>query len=273
MDKHIDDIEFVIFDTETTGLEPGSGDRIAEIAGIKFKGSTRLGVFESLVNPKREISPGAFAVNKITADMLKSAPGIEEIMPQFLNFIQGSCLCSYNAGFDLGFLYNELKITNMALAQDILAVDILKMARRLLPGLERYALWFVAEKLGVMARQEHRALSDVELTLSVFNNLKEKFKAKGISDFSNFAGLFGINSHFLDNINNRKIAEIQRAMDLKVKLRIKYLSSSGAEVSEREVVPKEIRQERDNIYLIGYCCLRKDERSFRLDGILHIEII
>lgn len=192
LDKHIDDVEFVIFDTETTGLEPAAGDRIAEIAGIRFKGDKRLGVFESLVNPKREISPGAFAVNKISAGMLEDAPAIEEVMPKFLNFIQGSCLCSYNAGFDLGFLYNELKMTNMALAPDTIAVDILRMARRLLPGLERYALWFVAEKLGLKARQEHRALADAELALAVFNNLKAVSKSKGICDFAAFSGLFAI---------------------------------------------------------------------------------
>lgn len=192
----IDDVEFVIFDTETTGLEPEAGDRIAEIAGIKLKGGARLGVFETLVNPKRQISPGAFAVNKITPDMLKNAPSIEEVMPQFLNFIRGSCLCSYNAGFDLGFLHNELKITNLALMQNTIVLDILKMAKLLLPGLERYALWFVAERLGLKERQAHRALSDTELALSVFNNLKAVSKARGISDFSNFSRLFAINSHF-----------------------------------------------------------------------------
>jgi len=273
MDKHIDDIEFVIFDTETTGLEPESGDRIVEVAGIRFKGDRQLGVFESLVNPKREISPGAFAVNKITADMLNDAPTIEAVMPEFLDFIRGSCLCSYNAPFDLEFLDNELKIIGGILPPDIVIVDVLKMAKRLLPGLERYALWFVAERLGLKVKQEHRALSDVGLTLGVFNSLKTIFKAKGMSDFLNFSGLFAVNSRFLDNINNHKIAKIQEALGLKVKLKIKYLSSSGANVSEREVIPKEIRQEKNNTYLIGYCCLRKEERSFRIDGILHIEIV
>ena len=273
MDKNINEVEFTIFDTETTGLEPASGDRIVEIAAIRFKGKEKIDEFQTLVNPGRKISEAAFAVNKITEDMLKSAPRIEEVMPGFLGFIKASCLCSYNAGFDLDFLNNELKLIGSAALEGIIVVDVLKMARRLLPGLERYALWFVADRLGIKIQQKHRAFSDVELTLGVFNKLNEILSAKGISDFANFSNLFAINHAFLDNIIAKKIAEAQEAIDLGRKLKIKYLSSSGAEISEREVIPKEIKQESNRSYLVGYCCLRKEERTFRIDGILHLELL
>ena len=273
MQKNIDEIEFTIFDTETTGLEPESGDRIVEIAGIRFKGKEKIATFQTLVNPHRLISPAAFAVNKITPEMLQGVPEIEVVMPQFLDFIQGSCLCSYNAIFDLEFLKNELKRISMHLPYDIVVVDILKMAKRILPELPRYALWFVADKLGIKTEQKHRALSDVRLTLDVFNKLKEILQNKGVLDFTNFFSLFGLNSAFLDDINNQKLAKIQEALDLGVKLKIKYLSSSHAAVSERDVIPKEIRQEKNRSYLVGYCCLRNEERTFRVDGILHLEIV
>ncbi|MDD4980500.1 MAG: exonuclease domain-containing protein [Candidatus Omnitrophica bacterium] len=273
MDKNIDEVEFTIFDTETTGLEPESGDKIVEIAGIRFIGEKRIAVFQELVNPRRMISEAAFAVNKITQEMLRDAPGIETVLPKFLDFIQGSCLCSYNAGFDLEFLNSELKSIGKTLTYNNAVVDILKMARRILPRLERYALWFVADKLGVKAAQKHRALSDVELTLEVFHKLKAILQDKGIMDFQNFLGLFGLNSAFLEDINNQKLAKIQQALDLRVSLKIKYLSSSSATVSEREVIPKEIKQEKNRHYLVGYCCLRKEERTFRVDGILHLEIV
>jgi len=96
---------------------------------------------------------------------------------------------------------------------------------------------------------------------------------KGISDFQSFLTLFSINPEFLDNINNQKIAQIQEAIDLGVKLKIKYLSVSGAGISEREVVPREIRQENSRSYLVGYCCLRNDERTFRIDSILQMEML
>jgi DNA polymerase III epsilon subunit family exonuclease len=273
MDKSLDEIEFTIFDTETTGLEPESGDRIVEIAAVRFKQNKRIAAFQALVNPHRPISSAAFAVNRISQEMLVNAPDISVIMPEFLSFIKGSCLCSYNAGFDLGFLNQELKLLGAPSLQDNVVVDILKMAKRLLPGLERYALWFVADKLGLESAQQHRALSDVELTLGVFDKLRAMLKTKGIFDLANFYGLFGLNADFLNNLNNQKISRIQEALDLGLKLKIKYLSRSTAQVSERQVIPKEIKQDKDYIYLIGHCCLRNQERSFRIDGILHLEAI
>lgn len=273
MPGNLDEIEFTIFDTETTGLEPEAGDRVVEIAAIRFKGKERIAAFQSLVNPGRPISEGAFRVNRITLEMLRDAPVIERVLPDFLTFIQNSCLCSYNAAFDLGFLNNELKISGKGQLEVVAVVDILKMARRLLPGLERYALWFVAESLGIRTEQKHRAFSDAELTFCVFDKLREKLREKGITDFLSFAGLFGLNSKSSDDINNQKLAKIQEAMDLGVKLKIKYLSGFHAEVSEREVIPRQIRQEGNNVYLVGFCCLRNEERTFRLDGILHLEIL
>jgi len=273
MDRNLEEIEFTIFDTETTGLEPAFGDRIVEIAAIRFKGKEEIGTFQTLVNPGRPISEAAFQVNKISQEMLADAPGIEKIMPEFLRFIQGSCLCSYNAGFDLEFLNNELKLMNQPPLEGVVVVDALKMARRLLPGLERYALWFVADALGIKAKQMHRAFSDVEMTLGVFNKLKEIMRTKGIQDFTNFSNLFSISPRLLENVAAQRIAEIQEAIDLKVRLKIKYLSSGGAEVSEREVIPKEIKYENNRSYLVGFCCLRNEERTFRIDGILHLEVI
>ncbi len=273
MNRNIEEVEITIFDTETTGLEPQSGDRVVEIAAVKLKGNQRLAEFQSLVNPQRKISPAAFAVNQITPEMLKDAPDINMVMPKFLDFVGKSCLCSYNAAFDLEFVNHELEIMGAGKLENVVVIDILKMARRLLPGLERYALWFVAKNLGVKAQQKHRAFSDVELTLEVFNKFKTLLNEKGIIDFRNFTNLFSLSSHFLDSLNNQKLVQVQQALDLGMKLKIKYLASSNAQVSEREVIPKEIRKDRDHYYLIGHCCLKNEERSFRIDGILHIEIV
>lgn len=273
MNKNIDEIEFVIFDTETTGLEPASGDRIVELAALRFQGAKRISEFQSLVNSGQSVSAAAFAVNKISPEMLKDAPLPAMVMSKFRDFIQGSCLCSYNAGFDLDFLNNELKILGIPALEDILIVDILKMARRILPGLERYALWFVADKLGLKMQQEHRAFSDVELTLGVFYKLLAMLKTKGITDFNKFLGLFSINPILLQNMITQKINRIQEALNLGIKVKIEYLSSSSAQVTEREVLPKEIKEENGRMYLVGYCCLKREERSFRIDNILHIETI
>jgi DNA polymerase-3 subunit alpha (Gram-positive type) len=273
MHKNIKEVEFTIFDTETTGLDPESGDRIIEIAGIRFKADKKLGSFQTLVNPKRPVSQGAYLVNRISQEMLATAPTIDKVLPRFMDFISGSCLCSYNAPFDMGFLRSELKLIGSGFDENTVVVDILTMARKLLPGLERHALSFVAENLGIKKEQQHRAFSDVEITLEVFKKLKFVLKEKGIMDFNTFACVFGINTELLNDSNNRKIAKIQEAIEEGRKIKIRYLSRSDANVSEREVLPKEIKQENKRHYLIGFCCLRNDERTFRIDSILDIDTV
>jgi DNA polymerase III epsilon subunit len=273
MNKEIDEIELTIFDTETTGLSPQAGDRIVEIAGMRFKGVSLIDTFQTLVNPDREISAGAFRVNQISQEMLKNAPGMGKVAAEFMEFIKGSCLCSYNAGFDLEFLQNELRLLNQDLDKTIMVLDVLKMARRLLPGLDRYALWFVAEHLGIKGKQEHRAFSDVELTFAVFQKLKSKLKSQGVMDYRHYASLFSVNKHFLGNELAQKLSQIQEAIDLGAGLKMRYLSVSTAEVTLREVMPKEIRRENQHNYLVGFCSLKNDERTFRIDNILEIEIV
>jgi DNA polymerase III epsilon subunit family exonuclease len=246
MTENIEAVEFTIFDTETTGLNPFSGDRIVELAGLRVKGQERIGEFDALVNPDRLISPGAFAVNKITPEMLQTALRIEKVMPEFLKFIQGSCLCSYNAEFDLSFLNNELKLLGYPAIANLVVFDVLTMAKRLIPGLARYALWFVAEKLEVKLTQKHRAFSDVEMTWEVFSKLKIICQQKGITGFTNFSNLFAFNPALLESSNQEKTILIQRCIQAKGSLKLCYLSSQSGQVSQREVIPKEIKQ--DNKY-------------------------
>lgn len=273
MNRSLQELGFTIFDTETTGLSPRDGDRIVEIAAARFKNDSKIGEFNTLINPGREISAAAFAVNHISDDMVRDAPKAEEVLPRFMEFIKGSCLCSYNALFDVDFLRHELLAMGSVFPDDIIVIDILKMARTLMPGLERYALWFVTEKLGIIAAQKHRALSDVQLTVDVFSAFRAMLVEKGINDFKSFAGLFSVTTSVLDDLNDQKAAEIQEAIDKKISIRIRYMATFNAQVTERTVIPRQIRQDNKNRYLIGYCDLKKEERTFRIDHILNIELL
>jgi DNA polymerase III epsilon subunit family exonuclease len=273
MQHKLTDITFTIFDTETTGLSPQEGDRIVEIAAARTKNGRTIDTFGTLVNPHRAISEAAFRVNQITPEMLQNAPVMNEVMPRFLDFIKDSCLCSYNAGFDLEFLNYELRLLGQGPLEQIAVIDVLKMARRLIPGLARYNLSFVTEALGIQIPQKHRALDDVELTRTLFNKCLAMVDQRGSLDFANFAALFALGARFLDETVNRKITEIQEAIDRGINIKIKYLATSNAEVTEREITPREIRYERGHQYLIGHCYLRNGERAFRIDSILHMEIV
>jgi DNA polymerase III epsilon subunit family exonuclease len=273
MPKNINEVNFTIFDLETTGLEPGMGDRVVEIAAVRLRGRKKLGEFHSLINPEgKSISPAAFEVNQISQEMLWQAPVIGKVLPKFLDFISGSCLAAYNAPFDLAFLSSELDLINSKLPEGLQIADILIMAKRILPESERYALAFVAKRLGIDSIQQHRALSDTYITVEVFNRLIPILTKKGIVDFDQFVSLFGLSSKLLDDINNAKIARIQQALDLGVSLKIRYLTRHNAESTEREIIPKKITQGKNQNYLVGFCKLRNQERTFGIQNILHLEI-
>jgi len=271
--RTINEVDFVIFDTETTGLDPASGDRIIEIAGVRLKGEKQIDAFHSLVNPGRPISEGAFSVNHISQDMLRDAPPPSQIIPQFLEFCREAFLASYNANFDLGFLNAEVKILGKVLPPDLCVIDILAMARRLMPNLSRYALWSVAGALGIESTQEHRALEDALLTIRVFEKLKGLLNSKRIEDMDSVLRLFSVSTDVAKRMISQRIAEIQEAINLKVKLKIRYMSRTDGEITTRLIEPLEIKEERGRFYLVGWCHLREDKRTFNLEGILHLEVV
>lgn len=273
MNRTLDEVEFTIFDTETTGLSPIGGDRIVEIAAVRIKGGKVIGEFQSLMNPQREISPAAYAVNHIGQEMVDAAPPAEKVIPEFMRFIEGSCVCSYNASFDMGFLEHELALLDEKFPHTAIVIDILKMSRRLMPGLQRYALWFVAKTLNIETKQEHRAMSDVYLTLSVFNHFMRLLQERSITRFKNFTGLFSISAKVLGDVVNQTISEIQEAIDAGSQIRMAYFSSKTSLVTERVVLPKEIRLENGVACLMALSSEDSDLCLFRIEGILSVGLI
>jgi DNA polymerase III epsilon subunit len=184
--------EFVIFDVETTGLSPIDGDRIVEIAALKIKGSAVIDQFHSLVNPQRSMPMQATQVNKITDDMLITAPIAADILPEMINFIGGACVAGHNVRFDLNFLCYELALMGRRLNDQTPAVDTLKMARDLLPYLSNHKLAYLARSLGVTVDETHRAMADVQLTVAVFLRLMEMAGDKDLQKASVFLAQFGV---------------------------------------------------------------------------------
>lgn len=268
----IDRTDFVVFDVETTGLDPYNGDRICEIGAVRLKGNSKIGEFGSLVNPKRNIPIGAYQVNNISDEMVKDAPTIDKVLPPFLRFIEDSHLVAYNADFDLSFIHNELGLLGIRLPAGICILDCLLMSRSLLPKIGRYSLGFVAENLGIPLINQHRALQDAEVTSKVFIHFLKMLKDKGVETLDNIHGLFGLDAGLKHQLNNQKVTELLQAIDLGAKLKIRYFSPGKGEVTEREITPKEIREDKNKSFLVAFCHLRGEERTFRVDGILSIEL-
>jgi DNA polymerase III subunit epsilon len=268
----LDETVFTVFDFETTGLYPYSGDRICEIGGIRANGQKkRLEKFHQLVDPKRQISAGAFAVNGITADMVKGKPTIDKALPAFLKFIKGSVLVAYNAGFDLGFLECALG-PDKSMLDDYLIIDALGLARRLFPGAARYNLGALSQSLGILARTEHRAMSDAIMTWRVFEKELGLLKAEGVNTVEEIAGS-GVPRRPapLGAVKDYKLKLIEEAIRDQKQLNITYRSVWNNAVTNRTITPLEIRRGYDKPYLIAHCHLKDEERNFRFDGIIAAE--
>jgi DNA polymerase III subunit epsilon len=179
--------ERILFlDTETTGLDPRAGHRLIEIAAVESVNRKLTGrVFHHLVNPGRDIDPGATAVHGLTAEDLVDKPKFADIVDEFIEFVKGATVVIHNAAFDLGFLNAELTrargITSQAL--QLTVIDSLLMAREQFPG-KRNSLDALCDRLGVdnTARNVHGAVLDSRLLAEVYFGLTRGQAVLGMED-------------------------------------------------------------------------------------------
>ncbi|MGH2494377.1 MAG: exonuclease domain-containing protein [Ktedonobacteraceae bacterium] len=175
--RSLSEIEFVVLDTETTGLRPGS-HRVIEIAGVRIRGGEVLGSFQTLLNPGTRLPSFIVQFTGINQEMVNKAPKAAEIFPDFLNFIDGAILVGHNVGFDLGFLSYEARLLGLDFPID--GLDTIPLARRFLPALRRFKLDNVADHLKIATANRHRALGDARVTAAVFIKLIALAQEQGI---------------------------------------------------------------------------------------------
>lgn len=163
----------IILDTETTGLDLQSGNRIIEIGCVelidrKFTGNE----FHTFLNPERPIEPGAFKVHGVSIDSLSDKPVFKDIYEDFLAFIKDAEILIHNADFDVSFLNNELKLSNIQTTIDEHVsniVDTLSLARQLHPG-QRNSLDVLTDRYNIEGydRSYHGALLDSKILGEVY---------------------------------------------------------------------------------------------------------
>ncbi|MDD5428948.1 MAG: exonuclease domain-containing protein [Candidatus Omnitrophica bacterium] len=263
--------EFTIFDVETTGLFPYSGDRICEIAAVRVNSSCKNAKkFSSLVDPQRPISYGAFSVNGITSEMVAGEPTIDKVLPKFLNFAEGSVLVAYNAGFDLGFLESAMG-ENKDKLNDYFVIDALALARRFFPDAGRYNLGTIAKHLNIKTSGEHRALADASATWKVFEKELAMILAEGIEDIEAIA--YSRPDAAVKKVKDYRTSLIKEAIQAQKKLNITYRSSWDNRVTKRVITPIQIQNAYDRSYVVAFCHLKNTERNFRIDCIVDAEMV
>ncbi|HEU5378892.1 MAG TPA: exonuclease domain-containing protein [Ktedonobacteraceae bacterium] len=176
--RSLNEVDFVIVDTETTGLRPGS-HRVIEVAGVRIRGGEVLDAYQSLLNPGVRVPTFIAQFTGISQEMVATAPGTHEALPDFLNFVEGAILVGHNVGFDIGFLAYEAQLLGRSFPLD--GLDTIPLARRFLPGLKRFKLDNLANHLQIPTSNRHRALGDARVTAAAFIKLLELASKQGIS--------------------------------------------------------------------------------------------
>jgi len=180
-----------VFDVETTGLDPTKGHRIIEIAGLRIDNGMidETNTFVSLVNPERDIPREEKQVNKISDDDVRMAPGIEEVLPKFLDFAKGTILVAHNAAFDMGFLRCEKEMCwgYIDLPE---CLCTMRLSRTLYAREFGHSLDAVARRLNLtLPKARHRALPDVILTAHALLKMVELGEITNMDDLRSIASL------------------------------------------------------------------------------------
>jgi DNA polymerase III subunit alpha, Gram-positive type len=177
-----DDQNYVVFDTETTGLNARE-DTLIEIAAVKMKGMKIVDTFSSLIDPERILSQKITEITNITMDMLHNQPKLQEVLPKFRDFADGSILVAHNAEFDVGFLAQcAIRIGMEPWTQPV--IDTLTLARTLYPGAKNYKLKTLTNKFAVELVNHHRALADAEATGKVFAHMLKDCAERALTNLN-----------------------------------------------------------------------------------------
>ena len=171
------DDRYVVFDLETTGLSPNTC-KIIEIGAVKVENGQIVDRFSTFVNPKEPIPYKIEELTSIRDDMVIDAPTIEEILPEFMKFCEGSIMVAHNAEFDMSFI--KKNCDRQGISYDFTIGDTMTLAQLLLPNLNRFRLDTVAKAIGVHLGNHHRAVDDAACTADIFLKFIEMLKERGI---------------------------------------------------------------------------------------------
>jgi DNA polymerase-3 subunit epsilon len=163
----------IVFDTETTGFEPGDGHRIVEIGCVELLDHFPTGrTLQFYLNPERLVPVESQRVHGLSDEFLADKPLFAHVVEEFLAFLGDAPLVIHNASFDIKFINAEFTRTGHPLIPLARAIDTIEIAKRKFPG-ARYSLDELCKRFGVdlTARAKHGALLDAQLTAEVYLEL------------------------------------------------------------------------------------------------------
>jgi len=260
LSRPLTDNPLAVFDLETTGLFAQTGDRVCEIAVLRSEPGTAPRMFETLINPGRDIHPDASAVSGITDAHVRDAPAFADVVDTVTELMSDAVLVAHNAPFDVGFLAAEYAVACQPPPAGPV-VDTLALARKHF-RFRNNNLFALAREFGVRPGRSHRAGGDVETTYRVLMQMIQRLSSR----FPTAASLIASHAPSVDDAWDPRPRHLpmplQAAIDRRAPVTICYTDAAGRS-SERTVEPLWANDD----YLIAYCRSKKGQRTFRLDRI------
>ena len=275
-----------VLDFETSGVR--NSDRAIEVGVVRVDLEDREIVeeYQSLMNPGIGISSEIVRITGIRPHEVATAPPSAEVMRRVVQFIGRAPVLAHNANFDRRFFLQELEFAGLRSEAQFFCT--LELARRLY-RLRSYKLKDVAEHLGVRFEgRSHRALADATVTAKVFLHMhrlaEDRYNAflDTNEDFINFIqpenptpepnAPSDINVE-PQNSDKTILIAIEKALECNNFLRFDYINQDDEILLQREVKPLRLELNRHGKYLISYCFLRLEERTFRIDRIDNVRIM
>ena len=249
-DQSLDDT-YIVFDIETTGFS-SIRDSIIEIGAVKVQDGRIVDRFSTFVNPKRPIPFEITNLTSITDEMVMDSPGIETILPQFLEFVGEGVLVAHNAGFDVGFI--EQNCRNLGLDDHFIYVDTVALARVLLPTLSKYKLNIVAKALNISLENHHRAVDDAGATAEIFVKFVEMLKKDNITTLKEVNRYGDRNVNAIRKMPTHHIIILAKNNIGRYNLYQLITESHMTYYSRRPRIPKSLLNEHREGLLIGSAC-------------------
>ncbi len=179
-EKTLDALTYTVFDLETTGLDPEGGDEIVSISGVRVMNGRVLEMeaFDQLVNPGRSIPQEAIRVHGIENEAVQNKPRIEEVLPLFYKFAEGTVLVAHSAMFDLAFLRKGEARTGIQFENPVL--DTFQLSVLVHPNKKDHSIEAICSRLGVSVQGRHSAFGDAVTTANIFLKLLPLLHKRGV---------------------------------------------------------------------------------------------
>ncbi len=255
--------ETVVFDIETTGFSPVN-DRIIEIGAVKVREGKITERFSAFVNPGKPIPFRIEQLTGINDAMVLDAPGIEEVLPRFLDFCGDAVLAAHNAGFDMSFIKENVR--RAGILKEFTYLDTMGIARLLLPGQAKHTLDAVAKTLHISLENHHRAVDDAECTAEMYQAFLKMLAERGIKSLAQLEEAGCSNPEIIKKMTTYHVIILAKNNVGRTNLYTLVSKSHLDYFSRRPRIPKsELIKYREGL-IIGSACEAGELYKALLDG-------